>query len=77
MEADVASGKIGELKLVGLAEAAINESVSRIQAALRNIGYGWQGRRPCRRSVSRDSIEAIRPAPRQKVGRRTARRHPA
>jgi len=43
VEADVASGGVGELKLVGLAEAAVKESVSRIQAALRNSGYRWPG----------------------------------
>jgi len=43
VEADVARGRIGELKLVGLAEAAVKESVSRIQAALRNSGYRWPG----------------------------------
>jgi len=43
VEADVASGGMGELKLVGLAEAAVKESVSRIQAALRNSGYRWPG----------------------------------
>ena len=36
-------GGIGELKLVGLAEAAVKESVSRIQSALRNSGYRWPG----------------------------------
>jgi magnesium chelatase family protein len=43
VEADVAKGGIGELKLVGLAESAVRESVSRIQAALRNSGYRWPG----------------------------------
>ena len=43
VEADVASGGMGELKLVGLAEASVRESVSRIQAALRNSGYRWPG----------------------------------
>ena len=43
VEADVAVGGRGELKLVGLAEAAVKESVSRIQAALRNSGYRWPG----------------------------------
>jgi magnesium chelatase family protein len=43
IEADVASGGEGELKLVGLAETAVKESVSRIQAALRNSGYRWPG----------------------------------
>ncbi len=43
VEADVAIGGRGELKLVGLAEAAVKESVSRIQAALRNSGYRWPG----------------------------------
>jgi len=43
VEADVSKGGIGELKLVGLAEAAVRESISRIQAALRNSGYRWPG----------------------------------
>ena len=43
VEADVTIGGIGELKLVGLAEAAVKESVSRIQSALRNSGYRWPG----------------------------------
>ena len=43
VEADVATGGMGELKLVGLAETAVKESVSRIQAALRNSGYRWPG----------------------------------
>ena len=43
VEADVSAGGAGELKLVGLAEAAVRESVSRIQAALRNSGYRWPG----------------------------------
>lgn len=43
VEADVTRGGMGELKLVGLAEAAVKESVSRIQAALRNSGYRWPG----------------------------------
>jgi magnesium chelatase family protein len=43
VEADVSFGGQGELKLVGLAEAAVKESVSRIQAALRNSGYRWPG----------------------------------
>ena len=43
VEADVARGGLGELKPVGLAEAAVKESVSRIQAALRNSGYRWPG----------------------------------
>ena len=43
VEADVARGGLGELKLVGLAETAVKESVSRIQAALRNSGYRWPG----------------------------------
>ena len=32
----------GDIKLVGLAEAAVKESASRIQAALRNGGYRWR-----------------------------------
>jgi len=43
VEVDVASGGIGEIKLVGLADAAVKESVSRIQSALRNSGYRWPG----------------------------------
>ena len=43
VEADVAKGGMGEVKLVGLAEAAVKESISRIQAALRNSGYRWAG----------------------------------
>src|SRR6056297_2101838 len=43
VEADVAVGNSGEIKLVGLAESAVKESVSRIQAALRNSGYRWPG----------------------------------
>jgi len=30
-----------DIKLVGLADKAVQESVSRIQAALRNSGYRW------------------------------------
>lgn len=43
VEADVCKGQNGEFRLVGLAEAAVKESVSRIQAALRNSGYRWPG----------------------------------
>jgi len=43
VEADVAIGGSGEIKLVGLAEGSVKESVSRIQAALRNSGYRWPG----------------------------------
>jgi len=43
VEADVSSGGTGEIKLVGLADAAVKESISRIQAALRNSGYRWPG----------------------------------
>ncbi len=43
VEVDVARGRLGELKLVGLAEGSVKESVSRIQAALRNSGYRWPG----------------------------------
>jgi len=43
VETDVTTGGMGEFKLVGLAEAAVRESVSRIQAALRNSGYRWPG----------------------------------
>ena len=45
VEADVSSGQRAELKLVGLADKAVQESASRIQAALRNSGYRWPGRR--------------------------------
>ena len=43
IEVDVAKGGLGEVKLVGLADAAVRESVSRIQSALRNSGYHWPG----------------------------------
>ncbi|MBS3820275.1 MAG: YifB family Mg chelatase-like AAA ATPase [Planctomycetes bacterium] len=43
VEADVSKGAQGDVKLVGLADAAVKESVSRIQAALRNSGYRWPG----------------------------------
>ena len=33
----------GEFNLVGLPDAAVKESISRIQAALRNSGYRWPG----------------------------------
>ena len=43
VEADVAVGGMAEIKLVGMADTAVKESVSRIQAALRNSGYRWPG----------------------------------
>jgi magnesium chelatase family protein len=43
VEADVSAGTEGEFKLVGLAEAAVKESISRIQSAIRNSGYRWPG----------------------------------
>jgi len=43
VEADVSGGQEGTIKLVGLAEKSVQESVSRIQAALRNSGYRWAG----------------------------------
>jgi magnesium chelatase family protein len=43
VEADVSAGSNGEVKLVGLAEVSVKESISRIQAALRNSGYHWPG----------------------------------
>ena len=43
VEADVSHGGEGEIKLVGLADTAVKESISRIQAALRNSGYRWPG----------------------------------
>lgn len=43
IEADVSKGGSGEIKLVGLADAAVKESTSRIQAAMRNSGYHWPG----------------------------------
>ena len=42
VEADVSNGTDGDVKLVGMAEAAVRECVSRIQAALRNSGFRWQ-----------------------------------
>ncbi len=45
VEADVAGTETDEpkIKLVGMADKAVQESVSRIQAALRNSGYRWPG----------------------------------
>ena len=44
VEADVVtSASKPDIKLVGLADKAVQESVSRIQAALRNSGYRWPG----------------------------------
>jgi len=43
VEADVSKGGMGEIKLVGLADAAVKESISRILPALRNSGYHWPG----------------------------------
>ncbi|MCE5325204.1 MAG: YifB family Mg chelatase-like AAA ATPase [Planctomycetaceae bacterium] len=43
VEADVSHGGEATVKLVGMAETAVKESVSRIQAALRNSGYRWPG----------------------------------
>ena len=43
VEADVSSAGQTTVELVGMAEAAVRESVSRIQAALRNSGYRWPG----------------------------------
>jgi len=43
VEADVTGGGEFTTKLVGMADTAVKESVSRIQAALRNSGYRWPG----------------------------------
>jgi magnesium chelatase family protein len=43
VEVDVSKGGMGEVRLVGLADAAVREATSRIQAALRNSGYRWPG----------------------------------
>ena len=43
VEADVARGGMGDVKLVGLAESAVKGSLSRIQTALKNSGYRWPG----------------------------------
>ena len=43
VEADVAHGGEATIKLVGMADTAVKESVSRIQAALRNSGYRRPG----------------------------------
>jgi magnesium chelatase family protein len=43
VEADVAEASEPITKLVGMADTAVRESVSRIQAALRNSGYNWPG----------------------------------
>ena len=43
VEADVTEASEPITKLVGMADASVKESVSRIQAALRNSGYRWPG----------------------------------
>ena len=43
VEADVTDATEPYTKLVGMADTAVKESVSRIQAALRNSGYRWPG----------------------------------
>jgi len=43
VEADVTDASEPITKLVGMADTAVKESVSRIQAALRNSGYRWPG----------------------------------
>jgi magnesium chelatase family protein len=43
VEVDVSMGPEAEFKLVGMAETAVRESISRIQAALRNSGFRWPG----------------------------------
>jgi len=45
VEAGVTGGGEFTTKLVGMADTAVKESVSRIQAALRNSGYRWPGQR--------------------------------
>ncbi len=43
VEVDVARGQSGEFHLVGLPDAAVKESISRVQSAMRNCGYRWPG----------------------------------
>jgi magnesium chelatase family protein len=43
IEVDVSRGGKGEFALVGLAGTAIEESISRMQAAMRNSGFIWPG----------------------------------
>lgn len=43
VEVDVARGGLGELRLVGLPDAAVKEAVSRVQSAMRNCGFRWPG----------------------------------
>ncbi len=43
VEADVARGGMGDLKLVGLVETSVKGTLSRIRAAMRNCGYDWPG----------------------------------
>jgi len=43
IEVDVSRGGKGEFALVGLAGMAIEESISRMQAAMRNSGFIWPG----------------------------------
>ncbi|NLF31161.1 MAG: YifB family Mg chelatase-like AAA ATPase [Planctomycetes bacterium] len=45
VEVDISRGSLGSegLSLVGLPDAAVKESISRVQAAMRNSGYRWPG----------------------------------
>ena len=43
VEVDVVRGGTGEFNLVGLPDAAVKESISRVQSAMRNCGYRWPG----------------------------------
>ncbi|MFW6146027.1 MAG: YifB family Mg chelatase-like AAA ATPase [Planctomycetota bacterium] len=45
VEVDISRGALGMegLSLVGLPDAAVKESISRVQAAMRNSGYRWPG----------------------------------
>ena len=43
VEAHVVSSDNPDIKLVGLADKAVQESVSRVQAALHDSGYHWPG----------------------------------
>ncbi len=43
VEVDIARGGMEGLSLVGLPDAAVKESISRVQASMRNSGYRWPG----------------------------------
>lgn len=45
VEVDIVRGSSEEFSLVGLPDAAVKESISRVAAAIRNTGYRWPGKK--------------------------------